>query len=174
MFYKRGQYKIFMKKIAVYPGSFDPVTLGHMDIIKRGADLFDRLLVAVAINTAKKSLFTVKNRIQLLEEETRTIPSVEVCTMDGLLVDFVRQKQAGFILRGLRAVSDFEYEFQMAAMNRKLNGAVETVFLMSSESTTFISSRLVKEIAGMGGDVSPFVPSCVVPGLLERLAKGNG
>ena len=160
-----------MRKIAVYPGTFDPVTLGHMDIIKRGADLFERLIVAVAVNTVKNSLFSVADRVHLLENETRDMATVEVCSMDGLLVNFVVQSHASFILRGLRAVSDFEYEFQMAAMNRKLNASVETVFLMSSESTTFISSRLVKEIAGMGGNVGPFVPAGVVPGLLKRLAQ---
>ena len=160
-----------MKKIAVYPGSFDPVTLGHMDVIKRGAALFDKLLVAVAVNTGKHSMFSVAERIKFLQDETRTMEFVEVCSMDGLLVTFVSQQHAGFILRGLRAVSDFEYEFQMAAMNRKLNANVETVFLMSSESTTFISSRLVKEIAIMGGDVTPFVPPTVVPGLRNSLAK---
>ena len=160
-----------MKRSAVYPGTFDPVTLGHMDIIQRGSELFDRLVVAVAINTDKQSLFSVKDRIGFLEEETRAMKNVEVCALDGLLVDFVSQSHARFILRGLRAVSDFEYEFQMAAMNCKLNASVETVFLMSGEATTFISSRLVKEIATMGGNVSPFVPPRVVPKLLKRLAQ---
>lgn len=159
-----------MKKAAVYPGTFDPVTLGHLDIIKRGANLFDRLIVAVAINVDKKSLFSVAERIHFLKECTQHIDSVEICEMDGLLVHFASQINAGFILRGLRAVSDFEYEFQMAAMNRKLNPMVETVFLMSGESTTFISSRLVKEIAGMGGDVGPFVPPIVIPKLKQHMA----
>ncbi|MEO5364732.1 MAG: pantetheine-phosphate adenylyltransferase [Magnetococcus sp. DMHC-8] len=163
-----------MQRVAVYPGTFDPVTLGHVDVIQRGAALFDHLLVAVATNTAKQSLFSVPDRIRFLEQQTRTMEKVAVCAMHGLLVDFVQQQNAGFILRGLRAISDFEYEFQMAAMNRKLNASVETVFLMSGESTTFISSRLIKEIASMGGDVSPFVPPWVVPALHQRLAQQNG
>ncbi|MEO5339377.1 MAG: pantetheine-phosphate adenylyltransferase [Magnetococcus sp. MYC-9] len=160
-----------MQKIAVYPGTFDPVTLGHVDVIQRGATLFDRLVVAVATNTSKQSLFSVQDRMAFLEKETCHMPTVEVCAMEGLLVDFVVRRQAGFILRGLRAISDFEYEFQMAAMNRKLNADLETVFLMAGESTTFISSRLVKEIASMGGDVSPFVPPWVVPELRRHLEQ---
>jgi pantetheine-phosphate adenylyltransferase len=162
-----------MQKIAVYPGTFDPVTLGHIDLIQRGAHLFDQLIVAVAINTSKNTLFSLPDRIRFLEKRTDTMNNVQVCGMNGLLVEFVRQRQAGFILRGLRAISDFEYEFPMAAMNRKLNAHVETVFLMAGESTTFISSRLVKEIATMGGDVSPFVPPWVVPELQQRLAHGS-
>ena len=163
-----------MLRVAVYPGTFDPVTLGHADVIQRGADLFDRLIVAVATNTSKQSLFSVQDRMRFLEKQTSAMGKVEVCAMNGLLVDFVVQRNAGFILRGLRAISDFEYEFQMAAMNRKLNAQVETVFLMSGESTTFISSRLIKEIASMGGDVSPFVPPWVVSELHQRLAQRNG
>ncbi|MEO5354003.1 MAG: pantetheine-phosphate adenylyltransferase [Magnetococcus sp. XQGC-1] len=163
-----------MQRVAVYPGTFDPVTLGHVDVIQRGAALFDHLIVAVATNTAKQSLFSVEERIGFLSKQTRDTHRVEVCAMDGLLVNFVVTRQAGFILRGLRAISDFEYEFQMAAMNRKLNANVETVFLMAGESTTFISSRLVKEIASMGGDVSPFVPAWIVPELHQRLARKNG
>ncbi|MBF0368421.1 MAG: pantetheine-phosphate adenylyltransferase [Magnetococcales bacterium] len=158
-----------MKKTAVYPGTFDPVTLGHLDVIARGARLFDRLLVAVADNTGKNTLFTADERIAFLEESVAGIPGVEVCRMRGLLVKFVDEIGACAVLRGLRAVSDFEYEFQMAAMNRKLNSKVETVFLMSGESTTFISSRLVKEIASMGGDVQPFVPVGLPEALRERM-----
>ncbi len=160
-----------MQRVAVYPGTFDPVTLGHVDVIQRGATLFDRLLVAVAINTAKQSLFPVQDRIRFLEQQTCAMEKVEVWAMNGLLVDFAREQNAGFILRGLRAISDFENEFQMAAMNHRLNAEVETVFLMSGESTTFISSRLIKEIASMGGDVSPFVPPWVVPELHQRLQQ---
>ncbi|MBF0461016.1 MAG: pantetheine-phosphate adenylyltransferase [Magnetococcales bacterium] len=163
-----------MQRVAVYPGTFDPVTLGHVDVIERGANLFDHLVVAVATNTAKQSLFSVPERMRFLERQTCAMKKVEVCAMNGLLVDFVTQRNAGFILRGLRAISDFEYEFQMAAMNRKLNASVETIFLMAAESTTFISSRLIKEIASMGGDVSPFVPPWVVPELQQRLAQRNG
>lgn len=160
-----------MKTTAVYPGTFDPVTLGHLDIIRRGAALFDRLVVAVAVNIDKKRLFPAADRIGFLERETAGLPGVEVCAMNGLLVDFAKEIGAVAILRGLRAVSDFEYEFQMAAMNRKLRPDVETVFLMSGESTTFISSRLVKEIAGMGGDVRPFVPPSVIPELQRRMGE---
>ncbi|MBF0400352.1 MAG: pantetheine-phosphate adenylyltransferase [Magnetococcales bacterium] len=163
-----------MQRVAVYPGTFDPVTLGHADVIQRGATLFDRLIVAVATNPAKQSLFSIQDRVEFLQKQTSGMVKVEVCHMDGLLVDFAVQHNAGFILRGLRAVSDFEYEFQMAAMNRKLNAHLETVFLMSGESTTFISSRLIKEIASMGGDVSPFVPPWVVAALHQRLTPRNG
>ena len=163
-----------MQKVAVYPGTFDPVTLGHVDVIQRGAALFDHLIVAVATNTAKQSLFSVEERMHFLEQQTRDNRKVEVCAMNGLLVNFVVARGAGFSLRGLRAISDFEYEFQMAAMNRKLNADVETLFLMAGESTTFISSRLVKEIASMGGDVSPFVPAWIVPKLHQRLVQKNG
>ncbi|MBF0109983.1 MAG: pantetheine-phosphate adenylyltransferase [Magnetococcales bacterium] len=158
-----------MKKTAVYPGTFDPVTLGHLDVIARGNLLFDDVIVAIADNTAKTALFSVSERIAFLEEATRDLPRVRICRMDGLLIHFVREIGACTILRGLRAVSDFEYEFQMAAMNRKLNAQVETVFLMASESTTYISSRLVKEVAKMGGDVSPFVPAAVLQALRARL-----
>lgn len=163
-----------MQRVALYPGTFDPVTLGHLDVIQRGAALFDHLIVAVATNTAKQSLFSVEERMEFLKKQTCTMAKVEVCSMEGLLVDCVVQRNADFILRGLRAISDFEYEFQMAAMNRKLNANVETVFLMSGESTTFISSRLIKEIASMGGDVSPFVPPWVASALQQRLTPRHG
>lgn len=167
-----------MNRIAVYPGTFDPVTFGHLDIIRRGSLLVDRLVVAVAVNTEKQFLFTSQERIDFLRESVGAIPGVEVCQMDGLLVNFVKQLGAHFVLRGLRAVSDFEYEFQMAGMNRKLSPEVETVFLVSGEETMFLSSRLVKEIAGMGGDVSRFTPSAVIPELrrrmMARLGRGPG
>ena len=163
-----------MQRVALYPGTFDPVTLGHVDVIQRGAALFDHLIVAVATNIDKQSLFSVQERVEFLEKQTSHMAKVEVCSMEGLLVECVVQHNASFILRGLRAISDFEYEFQMAAMNRKLNAKVETVFLMSGEATTFISSRLIKEIASMGGDVSPFVPPWVVAALQQRLTPRNG
>lgn len=158
-----------MNKIAVYPGMFDPVTFGHLDIIRRGVLLVDRLVVAVAVNTEKQFLFNTQERIRFIEEAVGDIPCVEVCQMDGLLVEFVKSLGAKIVLRGLRAVSDFEYEFQMAGMNRKLSPDVETVFLVSSEETLFLSSRLVKEIAGMGGDVSRFTPPLVIPELRRRM-----
>ncbi|MBF0623583.1 MAG: pantetheine-phosphate adenylyltransferase [Magnetococcales bacterium] len=160
-----------MKRTAVYPGSFDPVTLGHVDIITRGAGLFDKLIVAVAINRSKQSLFSEEERIHLLKESIPHLDNVEVCGMSGLLVDYVIRVGANALLRGLRAVSDFEYEFQMAAMNRKLAPEVETVFLMGGENTTFVSSRLVREIASMGGTVTPFVPAPVIPALQARFRK---
>lgn len=156
-------------KIAVYPGTFDPVTLGHMDVICRGAKLFDTVVVAVAINVAKNSLFSAQERLTFLKESCQELTNVEVVQMDGLLVDFLDEIKGCTILRGLRAISDFEVEFQMAAMNRKLSAKAETVFLMASESTTFVSSRLVKEVAGMGGNIDRFVPPSVVDALKERL-----
>lgn len=163
-----------MKKIAVYPGTFDPVTFGHLDIIRRGALLMDRLVVAVAVNTEKQFLFNSQERIEFLNEAVKSIPGVEVCQMDGLLVDFVKSLGSNIILRGLRAVSDFEYEFQMAGMNHKLNPDIETIFLVSGEETLFLSSRLVKEIAGMGGDVSRFTPPGVIPELRRRMMARLG
>ncbi|MEO5377580.1 MAG: pantetheine-phosphate adenylyltransferase [Magnetococcus sp. DMHC-6] len=157
-----------MQTVAVYPGTFDPVTFGHLDIITRGTRLFDRLIVGVAVNLEKKRLFSLEQRLEFLQESVSHLPGVEVCRLEGLLVDFADRVGATAVLRGLRAVSDFEYEFQMAAMNRKLNAQMETIFLMSSESTTFISSRLVKEIAMMGGDVGPFVPIGVAAALTAK------
>lgn len=158
-----------MERVAVYPGTFDPVTLGHVDIVTRGSKLFTRLLVAVADNTAKTPLFPLADRMRLLRESVGHLEGVEVCRLDGLLVEFARQQKATAVLRGLRAVSDFEYEFQLASMNRQLAPEVEMVYLMSGESTMFISSRLVKEVAAMGGDVAPFVPARVAQELRDRL-----
>ncbi|MBF0283401.1 MAG: pantetheine-phosphate adenylyltransferase [Magnetococcales bacterium] len=163
-----------MNRIAVYPGSFDPVTLGHINIIQRGAALFDRLIVAVAVNLEKQTLFPEEDRLRLLRKSVETLPNVEVDRLDGLLVDYVQRVKAGVVLRGVRAVSDFDYEFQMAAMNRRLARQVETVFLMADESAAFISSRLIKEVAAMGGDATPFVPSHVGPELAARVALKNG
>ncbi|MBF0160512.1 MAG: pantetheine-phosphate adenylyltransferase [Magnetococcales bacterium] len=155
--------------VAVYPGTFDPLTLGHLDVIQRSAALFDRLVVGVAVNIEKKALFSAQERVRLIHDAVVHLPNVTVGCIEGLLVDYVRQQGARAIVRGLRAMSDFENELQMAAMNRKLDGAIETVFLMASETTTFISSRLVKEIARMGGDVTPFVPTNVIAQLTERM-----
>ena len=155
----------FMKYKAIYPGTFDPVTNGHIDIITRAAKVFPELIVAVASNTAKRPFFSLNARIELLQEALGDLPGISVLGFDNLLINFVHEQQARIILRGLRAVSDFEYEFQLAGMNRKLSKNVETMFLTPSEDSMFISSTLVREIAVLGGDVSRFVPSCVVKAL---------
>ncbi|CEG55912.1 pantetheine-phosphate adenylyltransferase [Legionella fallonii] len=157
-----------MKQKAIYPGTFDPVTNGHVDLIMRGAKIFPELIVAVADNKAKRPYFSLEKRIQLLEEVVSDIPGVQVLGFESLLIDFVLEQNAGIILRGLRAVSDFEYEFQLAGMNRKLSKQVETLFLTPSESLMFISSTLVREIASFNGDISQFVPACVVRELQKR------
>lgn len=157
-----------MKQKAIYPGTFDPVTNGHVDIISRGAKIFPELIVAVADNKAKRPYLSLEKRIQLLEEVVSDIPGVQVLGFESLLIDFVLEQNAGIILRGLRAVSDFEYEFQLAGMNRKLSKQVETLFLTPSENLMFISSTLVREIASFNGDISQFVPACVVRELQKR------
>ncbi|WP_408607311.1 pantetheine-phosphate adenylyltransferase [Legionella waltersii] len=157
-----------MKQKAIYPGTFDPVTNGHVDIITRASRIFPELIVAVASNRVKKPFLGLDTRIKLLEESVGHLPGVRVVGFDILLIDFVEQQQAGIILRGLRAVSDFEYEFQLAGMNRKLSKKVETLFLTPSEHLMFISSSLVREIASLNGDVSQFVPPGVVKELLKR------
>ena len=144
--------------VAIYPGSFDPITMGHVDIIQRGSRLFERIVVAVLLNTDKAPLFTVQERVDIAREVFRDRANVEVDTFDGLLVDYARRKQAGVIVKGLRAVSDFEYEMQMALMNRRLNPEVETVFMMPAEPYTYVSSRLVKEVVALGGSVHDLVP----------------
>ena len=151
-----------MKNKAIYPGTFDPVTNGHVDIITRAASLFPELVVAVASNTAKRPFFPLDMRIKLVQDAIGNLPGVSVLGFDSLLINFVHEQKARIILRGLRAVSDFEYEFQLAGMNRKLSKHVETMFLTPSEDSMFISSTLVREIAILGGDVSGFVPAAVV------------
>lgn len=153
--------------LAIYPGSFDPLTNGHVDIIQRGARLFDRIVVAILLNVEKSPLFTVDERVDIAREVFANNPNVEVDTFDGLLVDYARRKGAGVIVRGLRAISDFEYEMQMALMNRNLNPEVETVFMMPAEPYTYVSSRLVKEVAALGGSISNLVPRVVE----DRLRK---
>jgi len=151
-----------MKSIlAIYPGSFDPVTNGHLDLIERGAKIFDRLLVAVLQNLEKDPLFPVAERVEMLREVTRPWPNVDVAIFDGLLVHYARQRNAQVILRGIRAISDYEYELQMALMNRKLEPGIETVFMMPSEAYSYLSSRLVKELVHLGGPVDGLVPSIV-------------
>ncbi len=157
-----------MKQKAIYPGTFDPVTNGHVDIIKRAATLFPELIVAVASSKVKQPFFPLETRIQLLQEVVGHLPGVEVIGFDKLLIDFVLEQNAGIILRGLRAMSDFEYEFQLAGMNRKLSKKVETLFLTPSENLMFISSTLVREIASLNGDVTQFVPECVVKELKKK------
>ena len=155
-------------RIAVYPGSFDPLTNGHVDIILRGAGLFDRIVVAILVNADKQPLFTVEDRVEIVREAFRDEPKVEVDTFQGLLVDYAKQRRASVIVRGLRAVSDFEYEMQMALMNRHLSPGVETVFMMPAEQYTYVSSRLVKEVAALGGSVSGLVPTNVESRLAAR------
>jgi pantetheine-phosphate adenylyltransferase len=147
-----------MSRIAIYPGSFDPVTNGHIDIAKRGLKLFDQIIVAILHNPCKKSLFTIEERLKMLNESMLGIDHIEFDTFDGLLVDYAHQRNACAILRGMRAVSDFEYEFQLALMNRKLERQVETVFLMTGLRWIFTSSSIIKEAARFGGDVSDMVP----------------
>lgn len=157
-----------MKHKAIYPGTFDPITNGHVDIIARAAQLFPEVVVAVASNQAKRPYLTLQTRIELIKTAVGKLPGVSVVGFDNLLIDFAREQKAGIILRGLRAVNDFEYEFQLAGMNRKLCQEIETVFLTPSEHLLFISSTLVREIAQLDGDVSQFVPAAVVHALQQR------
>jgi pantetheine-phosphate adenylyltransferase len=159
------------ERIAVFPGSFDPLTSGHVDIIERGCVIFDRIIVAVLINADKTPLFTVDERVEMIREVYRGRPSIEVDTFDGLLVDYARRKGAHALIRGLRAVSDFEYEFQMALMNRRLSQDLETVFLMPAEQYTYTSSRLIKEVFRLGGAVSGLVPPVVEQRLRQKQAS---
>lgn len=152
---------------AIYPGSFDPVTFGHLDVISRASHLFESVIVAVATSEGKGPLFSVADRIEMLKESTADTPSVQVVPLSGLLVDFAREHGVFTVIRGLRAVSDFEFEFQMALMNRKLEARLETVFLTPKEDYTYLSSRIVKEVARLGGDVSPFIPAPAVKKLRE-------
>jgi len=158
-----------MTVIALYPGSFDPITNGHSDLVERAARIFDKVIVAVAASPKKSPLFTLEERVELAREVLVGVPDVEVVGFDSLLADFARERGVHVILRGLRAVSDFEYEIQLAGMNRHLNADVETLFLTPAESLSFISSTLVKEVAGLGGDVSAFVHPVVCAALNNRM-----
>ena len=158
-----------MSTLAVFPGSFDPLTNGHVDIISRGARLFDRLVVAILVNAEKSPLFTTGERVEMTRAVFASMPNVEVDTFDGLLVDYVERRKAQVIVRGLRAVSDFEYEFQMALMNRRLNGKIETVFMMPAEQYSYISSRLIKEVFSLGGRVQGLVPELIEERLREKV-----
>ena len=157
------------RTVAIYPGSFDPITNGHLDLIARGSKLVDRLIVAILHNEAKQSLFSVAERVEMLEEVVRPYSNVEITSFDGLLVDYAAAHGANLILRGIRALSDYEYELQMALMNRRLNPSLETVFLLASEAHSFISSHLVKEVASLGGNVSGLVPPVVEERLKRRV-----
>jgi len=162
-----------MPTLAVYPGSFDPLTNGHVDIITRGARLFDRIVVAMLVNAEKSPLFSMDERVDVARHVFRDHANVEIDTFEGLLVDYVERRRADVIVRGLRAVSDFEYEFQMALMNRRLNGRIETIFMMPAEQYTYISSRMIKEVFSLGGRVSGLVPEAVEARLREKFA-GRG
>lgn len=157
--------------VAVCPGSFDPVTLGHFDIISRASQLFDKVIVAVLVNPSKHPAFTADERKELLQKVFEGVDNIEITTFDGLLVNFVEEKGADVIIKGLRAVSDFEYEFQMALANKKLNEKTETIFLPSSGENMFLSSSVIKQIAQFGGDISAFVPQCVCEDIKTRLDK---
>jgi pantetheine-phosphate adenylyltransferase len=148
-------------RVAIYPGTFDPITNGHLDVIRRSLEIFDRLIVAIAVNEGKRPLFSVRERLQLIRAATKDLPRVSVGHFDGLLVEYARHKGAKAVVRGLRAVSDFEYEFQMALMNRKLSPDLEILFMMPSERYTYLNSTIVREIARLGGRVADFVPPVV-------------
>jgi len=166
-------------RVGVYPGTFDPITNGHLDIIRRATRIVDRLIVGIAVNADKAPMFTLEERVAMVDAELKSInegtrTKVETSPFDNLLIHFVQQQGASVVVRGLRAVSDFEYEFQMAGMNARMNPGIETVFLMASERHQFISSRFVKEIARLGGDVSSFVSPGVLTILNERLSRPEG
>ena len=159
-------------RIAVCPGSFDPVTIGHLDIIRRACKIFDKVIVAVPVNPDKKSSFTVEERMELIRKVTEGL-NVEVDAVTGLLADYCKEKNVTSIVKGLRALSDFEYEFQMALTNKKLNPELETMFLATSAENMFLSSSMVKQIAAFGGDISPFVPGVILDEIKERLCNGG-
>jgi len=161
-----------MNKAAIYAGTFDPITVGHLDLVERAARIFPRLVVAVAISTPKKTCFTVEERVAIVRAAVARFPNVEVEAFDGLLVDYARRKGIAVLVRGLRAFSDFEFEFQMALTNRKMAPDIETIFLMPKEDFSYISSHVVRDIAALGGDVEPFVPPPSLEALRRRLGPG--
>ena len=161
-------------RTVIYPGSFDPLTNGHLDLIQRATKVFDRVIVAVARNESKHPLFTQAERVQMVAHAVQGLANVETDAFDGLLIAYVERRGAQAVIRGLRAVSDFEFEFQLALMNRKLNERIETLFMMPKDTYTFLSSRIVKEIASLGGDVSAFVPTHVGAALAAKFGTGAG
>ncbi|MFH1045380.1 MAG: pantetheine-phosphate adenylyltransferase [Candidatus Omnitrophota bacterium] len=171
VYWQRRKRKGGVKNLAIYPGTFDPVTYGHIDLIKRAVKLFDHLIVAVASNPPKGVLLSAAERVELLKVATKGIPGVSVERFDGLLVDYVRKKKAPVMLRGLRMISDFEYEFQMALTNRRLAPDIETIYMMPNEAFCYVSSKLIKEAASLGAKLQDFVPPFVEKKLKERLAK---
>lgn len=160
-----------MKNIAVYAGTFDPITYGHVDLIERATRLFDQLFIGIAASPKKNPLFTLEERVALAKDALKNCQHVEVEGFDSLLLDFAQAHNANVILRGLRTVTDFDYEFQLASMNRRLNSKIENIFLMPAENSMYVSSTLVREIASLGGDVSPFVPPIVAQALKKKFAK---
>ena len=162
------------ERVAIYPGSFDPITIGHLDIIKRSAKLFDKVIVVVMSNHRKAGLhaFSVEERVDLVRKCTESLSNVEVDSYMGLLADYARQKQAIAVVKGLRAVSDFEDEFQQALINKKLNEEIETVFMASSSENMFLSSSIIKQVCALGGDVTPFIPKEVSKEIIDKLMKG--
>ena len=160
-----------MIKTVICPGSFDPVTLGHLDVITRASKMFDRVLVGVLVNSAKTPTFSTEERIELLTEAVKGLDNVEIVSFKGLLAEYCKSCGIGTIVKGLRAVSDFEYEFQLALANKKLNPELETIFLTADADSTFLSSSMVREIGSMGGDISNFVPACVHDRIVKKLSK---
>ena len=160
-------------KLAICPGSFDPVTYGHLNIITRAASMFDKVVVVVMVNGTKQPLFSGEERVDLLKRATAHLPNVEIDFYGGLLADYARERDATVIIKGLRALSDFEYEFQMALTNRKLNPAVETVFLTTNAEYMYLSSSLVKQVAGLGGDIREFVPPCIIQDILQKYGRNE-
>lgn len=158
-------------KIGVYPGSFDPVTNGHLDIIERASKIFDKLIVAVLVNPNKTPVFDIEERVELLKETTEHLPNVEVKAFKGLLIDFMKQENAKVIVKGLRAVSDFEYEFQMALLNKKLEPSIETIFMMTNSKYSYLSSSMVKEVARFGGCIEDLVPEKIAKKVMKKLNK---
>ena len=156
-------------KIAIYPGSFDPITKGHLDVLETGAEIFDKVIIAVAKNSEKHGFLTIEERVELIRQSCAHLNNVEVDSFDGLTIDYAAKKGATILLRGLRAVSDFEYEFQMAIANKKLNPELETIFLTADADSTFLSSSMVREIGSMGGDIRNFVPACVHERIAAKL-----